>query len=604
MMAASSSHRPRGLASKTLKSAGLISRDEDASMRDLSQGSSSGRKKPAKKIGHRQRGVDLYKASGTSDLSHKMLASRISANLSNPLAVRGAALKPAIIRPGSSATRVSQVRTLDVWREIVQKRYNPEAKFLNLECLADDEVLKKHNITPPGLPGSNHKEYPVIFKLASQLKPPVETISLANNNLQMGTHLAPIAHYLPNLRNLSLQSNKLKSWRDLDYLAGRNRKLGLLRELIFLDNPLRDQEMNAGRAEQYKSGMSRRFPSLEVLDQEAITKISFVDMPVASSSNSGPSDESGPSSFPLPMAPSFITGVDGSVISGFLARFFPLFDSQRSALIDAYDPSATFSYSAFTTIPPRARLQGWHTSKEMPNQRRLEWGPWLKNDAGGSRNLNFIGRGGASGAGLDRELRSLHAGPTAIVTAMSHLPKTHHEVAGAADKFCIDAWPVGQGAATMLFLCIHGEFTEEPSRGIRSFDRTFILAPAPPGSTAAMNNWAVTILSDQLTVRPYSSPDAWKAGPMKVQGEGKLPRQHATPRRTPAAQQPFLAPEVQAQLNVIPEPQRSLVVTVCQRTGLNVRFSVDCLDNNGWDIERAVANFEQVKPSLGQEAFL
>jgi nuclear RNA export factor len=39
---------------------------------------------------------------------------------------------------------------------------------------------------------------------------------------------------------------------------------------------------------------------------------------------------------------------------------------------------------------------------------------------------------------------------------------------------------------------------------------------------------------------------------------------------------------------------------VMQRTGLNVKFSVDCLEGNGWDLERAVANFEQVKVrSLG-----
>ena len=34
---------------------------------------------------------------------------------------------------------------------------------------------------------------------------------------------------------------------------------------------------------------------------------------------------------------------------------------------------------------------------------------------------------------------------------------------------------------------------------------------------------------------------------------------------------------------------------VMHRTGLNVKFSVDCLEGNGWDLERAVANFEQVK---------
>ncbi|KAH8101983.1 hypothetical protein DFH11DRAFT_542620 [Phellopilus nigrolimitatus] len=347
--------------------------------------------------------------------------------------------------------------------------------------------------------------------------------------------------------------------------------------------------------------MTRRFPSLEVLDQEAIAKISFIDPPVASSSSSDPYAPA-PTSFPFPMAGSFITGVDGSVISNVLARFLPLFDSQRQALGDVYDPNATFSYTAYTQIPPRVRIQGWHTSKEMPNQRKLEWGPWLNNAAGGSRNLNYERSRNAT-TGLERELRSLHTGPDEIVRAILLLPKTRHEIAGSAEKFCIDAWPVGQGAATMLFLCIHGEFAEEPCQGIRSFDRSFVLAPAPAGSRATLNNWTVTILSDHLTVRLYSSPEAWSPGPLKVQGEGKGSRQRqVTPQpQAPATQ--VLNPKVQAQLSAIPEPQRSLVLAICQRTNLNIKFAADCLDMNGWDVEKAMMNFEQVKKNERSAAF-
>lgn len=145
----------------------------------------------------------------------------------------------------------------------------------------------------------------------------------------------------------------------------------------------------------------------------------------------------------------------------------PLFDSQRAALAEVYHPNATFSYSAATLIPPRARFEGWHVSTAMPNQRKLEWQPWFRNKAGGSRNLKRIGdfkeRNG-SNRELDTELRTLHTGPAAIIAAISSLPATRHEVTGAADKFCMDAWPVGQGAATMLFLCLHGEFSERELR--------------------------------------------------------------------------------------------------------------------------------------------
>lgn len=44
-----------------------------------------------------------------------------------------------------------------------------------------------------------------------------------------------------------------------------------------------------------------------------------------------------------------------------------------------------------------------------------------------------------------------------------------------------------------------------------------------------------------------------------------------------------------------PEAQRNLVLQICVRTGLNAKFAVDCLSGNAWDLERAIANFDQVK---------
>jgi TAP C-terminal domain len=41
--------------------------------------------------------------------------------------------------------------------------------------------------------------------------------------------------------------------------------------------------------------------------------------------------------------------------------------------------------------------------------------------------------------------------------------------------------------------------------------------------------------------------------------------------------------------------QRPLVLQICSRTGLNVKFAVDCLTGNQWDLDRAVANFNEVK---------
>jgi nuclear RNA export factor len=70
------------------------------------------------------------------------------------------------------------------------------------------------------------------------------------------------------------------------------------------------------------SDMARRFASLEVLDQEAIAKISF-DGPQPSISNI-PVEKPNATTFPFDMSPSFITGVDPGFLSGFLARYAPI----------------------------------------------------------------------------------------------------------------------------------------------------------------------------------------------------------------------------------------------------------------------------------------
>lgn len=203
--------------------------------------------------------------------------------------------------------------------------------------------------------------------------------------------------------------------------------------------------------------------------------------------------------------------------------FFPLYDNQRSALIDAYDPNATFSFSANTAIPTRARIEGFHHSKDMPNQKKLEWPPWLNGGRGGSRNLSRMAGGG------DKQVKTLHVGGEEAVKAMVELPSTKHEVSTAPEKFCIDAWPTSHAGGTALFMTLHGQFTEctstlrsqsatscshatplVPSEGIRSFDRSFILAPAPEGSRyVSITRVSVVAISDADSVRLVPS---WRAG--------------------------------------------------------------------------------------------
>ncbi|KAF9007555.1 hypothetical protein BDQ17DRAFT_1422910 [Cyathus striatus] len=598
----------RAIAANALRNAGLI--DRDATMRDVSD-KPGGRKGTSKIRSHRPRPIDALTGKDQAS-SSRLLASRLShAGPSDPLSIRGAARPTTVGRvrrnalstgssggsssSGGIAVKVAQrTKVVDQWREFVKSRWNPEARFLNLESMLDDAIVKKYNLTPPGLGGGSARDAAVIFKLASELKPEVQTLSLANNKLS-GTHLSYLSKYLPKLANLSLQGNNLRTWKDLEYISARKDKLVHLRELILLGNPVRDLEFKNGRAEKYKIEMLRRFTALEVLDQEAITQISF-DVPQPSSA---PVQKPNATTFPCEMGPSFITGVDGALVSNFLVRFFNTFDTSRSLLVSAYDPSATFSFSANTQIPARARIEGLHSSPAYPNQRKLEWGPWLNGGQGGSRNLSRIS------LGMEKMVKSLHVGSEEAMKAMLDLPGTRHDISGPPEKFVLDAFPVPLGTQTGLMIIVHGQFTEVPSEGIRSFDRTFILAPAPEGSRAKQEGWEVMILSDQWVIRGLSSHEAWRPGPMLVQAEPQSKVSRQAPRQQQAAFNLSQLPaEQHSMLASLPEVQRNLVLQVIPRTGLNVKFSVDCLTGNGWDLERAIANFNEVKTTLGGDAFL
>jgi nuclear RNA export factor len=207
----------------------------------------------------------------------------------------------------------------------------------------------------------------------------------------------------------------------------------------------------------HHSAMARRYPNLEVLDNEAIASITF-DAPQPSGASTAATKPAAAiatsETFPTEMKPSFIAGVDPGLISQFLLRFFAAFDTNRSSLADVYHPSATFSFSANTNIPTRARIAGYQYSKEMPFQKELEWSRWLKGGHGGSRNLSRMG------GGMDKMVESLHLGSAEIIKAMSDLPVTIHDVAGAPDHFIVDAWPVGEGENAILFTTVHGQFQE------------------------------------------------------------------------------------------------------------------------------------------------
>ena len=106
----------------------------------------------------------------------------------------------------------------------------------------------------------------------------------------------------------------------------------------------------------------------------------------------------------------------------------------------------------------------------MPNQKSLEWTPWL---AAGSRNLSRMGK-------LDKAFESLHTSGPDIVATLAKLPLTKHDIT-EQEKFVVDAWTINQqvqgqvNSGVVLFINVHGQFTEGSSVFSHLHDNLFTL---------------------------------------------------------------------------------------------------------------------------------
>jgi len=55
---------------------------------------------------------------------------------------------------------------------------------------------------------------------------------------------------------------------------------------------------------------------------------------------------------------------------------------------------------------------------------------------------------------------NLHIGPQEIISNMTNLPMTRHDLASGAEKFVVDSFPIPHGGSMGLLLTAHGQFTE------------------------------------------------------------------------------------------------------------------------------------------------
>ncbi|KAL7410415.1 hypothetical protein BDY24DRAFT_399683 [Mrakia frigida] len=484
--------------------------------------------------------------------------------------------------------------TIEHLRAWLLTRWSPESRMLNLSAMSHDPWLLEREVFPPGHKNSRSAMAKVLWKLVAELKPPVITISYENNKLTNTDSLEALTQFVPTVRNFSIANNPLTDLTSIKAMISLKTGLMNLHELITVGCPFRDKEIAERGEEGYRTLMTTFHPFLRLLDSKPIFSITYdvkaeqipdvVTVPAltTTATNSEAPNPRPIPRFPLPMIQNFISG-DADFVRGFLAKFFPLFDTSRSSLAPIYLPESTFSLAMNTTIAPRARAAGLQTI--LPNQKSLTWKPYTSI----SRNLLRMSK-------LADRVSRLHVGGEAIMKIFAGksggggsgemgVPVTKHPLE-RAEKWSVDSYPVEREVGgPVLLVTVHGEFEEMPVMGLRSFDRSFILSPSPPDSAARTAGWPCVILSDQLTVRNYTSSTAWEPDCLPLEPNSVI---------VPVVAAPQLSDQ----------DKEILISQFSQKSGLNVAFSYQCLEGNGWDLERAWVNFLELKDQIPKDGYL
>jgi nuclear RNA export factor len=434
-------------------------------------------------------------------------------------------------------------------QNFLDRRYNLDTKILDLSALKQDQELRNAGLVDAS--SMNSKFFPAlmavadsVFKSAQQKKEAIQGVTIANNDFVNLRYITSLAGTFPNIKNLDLSNNKIESTHTFSFWKHRLRNLDYI---IVSGNPLEQNEPD------FVEKLKNMFPTLRIINGIQIRSDEDI-LREQTGSKRG-----------KPVQPALFKD-EAQIVETFIPDFIAGFDTNRPGLVAKYyDKQSTFSYSVNNHAPTSDITQ----QKPQPN----EWSAYIKN----SRNMKALGH-------LGPRMRRQFRGQDEIRGVFETLPATQHpNFTTDLQKWCIESQPqpgipdpTGNfGSVNGFMISIHGEFTESDPEGRgqkqRSFDRIFILGPG-------VNN-PVTVVSDMLTIRSYSGYDAFKPS------------------------------DVLPPINPNEKPKTEAVAMQWAKefsriTGMTVEFAKQCLVENDFDVDQAMAAFRTAQPNLPPNAFL
>ncbi|SCV05840.1 LANO_0H16336g1_1 [Lachancea nothofagi CBS 11611] len=508
----------------------------------------------------------------------------------NGVRFAGNSLKFEILGDNSGAAGTSS--TITLLKAFLYKRYNPQAKMLDLGNLREDPDLITNGLFSS--PSTQAKIFPAMMKLASkESQLIVESVNLSNNQLRDLNMISSLAQAYPNLKNLCLANNQISRFRALEVWKNKFKEL---RELLMMNNPINTEPL-------YRSEMLRLFPKLVILDSIVLRDENKLQQVY---------------SIPMKLQQFFFeTNELGQSSIDFVSNFLTLWDTNRSQLMALYTPQSQFSVAIDSSVP----ISSVPNSDQNPT-----FGHYLPL----SRNLTKVSS--------DRtKQQRLALGQDAIDKMFKSLPKTKHFLQEQATSYSVEAFSYAQVQGFIIIL--HGFFEETAAPEIdankstpnsaggrnrrfnhghtnatnklakKSFDRTWVIVPS---------QGSVIVASDLLTIRPYAD-GSWvpREVPQQVpqQAHPQNPQQ-PIPATVPQPQmQPtmtnipaqglaaplLLPPEVQAKLNPL---QLEILNKLHQQTKLNAEYTYMLAEQSGWNFDVAIKGFQESVNNIPREAFV
>jgi len=299
----------------------------------------------------------------------------------------------------------------------------------------------------------------------------------------------------------------------------------------------------------YTSVIRKAFPTLQFLDDKALPKEIGFDV----------EDDLADPALPASIPKLVKNEAAGAVVLQFLHQFFTLYDSDsRQPLLDAYHENAIMSMAAVGSF-------------ESLKAYILE-----------SRNLTRIKD--------NRQHKLLKRGRLQVVSFLSSLPKTQHD----PTTFTLD---VPFASEKLMTFTVTGMFKERDVKNdrIKHFNRTFVVVPQGSGFCIVNEILFITFATTNNAKRAFTSPDS------------KL--ESVAPSTSVAASTAIAAgPSTAAPANALltPADKQTLAVAFAEKSGMNVEWSVKCLEENLWDFDKSAVIFAELKSSgkIPPEAFV